>query len=101
VSGGAWGDGNALSRQTAAGHWLSKLNRIKMFEAYNTESSEGDEVLVFVEDRRIFSILLGVGRNQRNEGDIQPGYGMHFWQVQSDVRAIKERLVFRQPSNVG
>jgi hypothetical protein len=39
-----------------------------MFEAYNTESSEGDEVLVFVEDRRICSILLGVGRNQRNEG---------------------------------
>jgi len=24
--------------------------------------------------------------------DIQPGYGMHFRQVQSDVRAIKERL---------
>ena len=24
--------------------------------------------------------------------DVQPGYGMHFRQVQSDVRAIKERL---------
>jgi len=24
--------------------------------------------------------------------DIQPGYGMHFRQIQSDVRAIKERL---------
>jgi hypothetical protein len=24
--------------------------------------------------------------------DIQPGYGMHFRQVQADVRAIKERL---------
>jgi hypothetical protein len=24
--------------------------------------------------------------------DIKPGYGMHFRQVQSDVRAIKERL---------
>jgi hypothetical protein len=24
--------------------------------------------------------------------DIQPGYGMHFRQVQADIRAIKERL---------
>jgi hypothetical protein len=24
--------------------------------------------------------------------DIQPGYGMHFRQMQTDIRAIKERL---------
>ncbi|MCK9564682.1 MAG: acylphosphatase [Methanothrix sp.] len=152
---------------------MAMNNRIKMFEAYNTESSEGDEVLVFVDGNdeavkafcaqvetkhparsevsnivfddfegdimkigeysqfcsivqlnKAIPILLdmrddlkemtgdlkelkGDLKAERKNSDaipqvleeikgmredIQPGYGMHFRQVQSDVRAIKERL---------
>ena len=159
---------------------MAMSNRIKMFEAYNTERSECEEVLVFVEgndevvkafraqvetrrpDRsnvsnivfddfegdimkigeysqfcsivqlnKAIPLLLDIrddlkamtgdmkemkGDMKEMKGDmkavrkntdavpqvleeikgmredIQPGYGMHFRQVQSDVRAIKERL---------
>jgi acylphosphatase len=166
---------------------MAMSNRIKMFEAYNTESSECEEVLVFVEgndeavkafraqvetrrpDRsnvsnivfddfegdimkigeyaqfcsivqlnKAIPLLLDMRDNLKEmtgdlkelkgdmkavrkntdiipqigedikavkanmsevteeikgmREDIQPGYGMHFRQVQSDVRAIKERL---------
>jgi len=159
---------------------MAMANRIKMFEAFNTESSEGDEVLIFVDgndeavkafraqvetrrpDRsnvsnivfddfegdimkigeysqfcsivqlnKAIPLLLDIRddlkemtgdlkelKNDTKElkgdmkavrkntnavpqvleeikgmrEDIQPGYGMHFRQVQSDVRAIKERL---------
>jgi acylphosphatase len=45
-------------------------------------------------------VLLEIRDNTKNtleeikglREDIQPGYGMHFRQVQSDVRTIKERL---------
>lgn len=145
---------------------LAMSLRIKMFEAHNTESSEGDEVLVLAEGDdeavKAFRALVETKRPDRSdvskiifedfEGeimkigdysqfcsivqlnkaiplllnmsddlremacdmksvrkntdaiplaleeikgmreDIQPGYGMHFRQIQSDVRAIKERL---------
>jgi len=127
-------------------------NRIRMFEAHNTKSSEGEEVLLFadgdeaaikafcnqikterpahaevsnivfddfdgevmkigeyaqfcatVQLNKAIPVLLEIRDNtavtpqilEEIKGmreDIQPGYGMHFRQVQSDVRAIKERL---------
>ncbi len=152
---------------------LAMSERIKMFEAHNTESSEGDVVLVFAdgddEAVKAFRALVEIKRPDRSEvskiifedfegeimkigdysqfcsivqlnkaiplllnmsddlremacdmkavrsdmkavrkntdaipqvleevkgmrEDIQPGYGMHFRQMQSDVKAIKERL---------
>jgi acylphosphatase len=149
---------------------MAMTNRIRMFEAHNIESNEGDEVLVFLdgdeETVKAFRTLAETKRPARAEvsnivfddfegevmkigeyaqfcstvqlnkaipvlldmrddmkemkgdmkemkgdmkamrkttdatleeikgmrEDIQPGYGMHFRQVQSDVRAIKERL---------
>ena len=135
---------------------MAMSNRIKMFEAYNTERSECEEVLVFVEGNdevvKAFRAQVETRRPDRSnvsnivfddfEGDImkigeysqfcsivqlnkaipvlldmrddmkamrkttdatldeikgmrediQPGYGMTLRQVQSDVRAIKERL---------
>jgi acylphosphatase len=149
---------------------MAMTNRIRMFEAHNIESNEGDEVLVFLdgdeETIKAFRTLAETKRPARAEvsnivfddfegevmkigeyaqfcstvqlnkaipvlldmrddmkemrgdmkemkgdmkamrkttdatldeikgmrEDIQPGYAMHFRQVQSDVRAIKERL---------
>jgi acylphosphatase len=142
---------------------MAMSNRIRMFEAHNTESNEGDEVLVFVdgdeEAIKGFRALVKTKRPDRSEisnivfddfegevmkigeyaqfcstvqlnkaipvlldmrddmkemkgdmkavrktteatleeikglrDDIQPGYAMNFRQMQSDVRAIKERL---------
>jgi acylphosphatase len=145
---------------------MAMSNRIRMFEAHNTESDEGQEVLVFAdgEDKAIeaFRSQVKIKRPVRSEvsniafgdfdgeimrigeyaqfcstvqlnkaipvlldmrddlkemkddikavrkntdtipqvleevkglrEDIQPGYGMTLRQVQSDVRAIKERL---------
>jgi acylphosphatase len=155
---------------------MAMTNRIRMFEAHNIESNEGDEVLVFLdgdeETVKAFRTLAETKRPARAEvsnividdfegevmkigeyaqfcstvqlnkaipvlldmrddlravrkntdiipqisedikavrkntdtipqvleeikgmrEDIQPGYGMHFRQVQSDVQAIKERL---------
>ncbi len=155
---------------------MAMTNRIRMFEAHNIDSNEGEEVLVFLdgdeETVKAFRTLAETKRPARSEvssivfdgyegdvmkigeyaqfcsmvqlnkaipvlldmrddlravrkntdiipqisgdikavrkntgtvpqvleeikgmrEDIQPGYGMHFRQVQSDVRAIKERL---------
>ena len=138
---------------------IAMSNRIRMFEAHNTKSSEGEEVVVFAdgEDAAIkaFCSQVGAERPARSEvsnivfdeydgdvmrigeyaqfcatvqlnkaipvlldlrdsaqeigkntaatpqileeikglrEDIQPGYGMTFRQMQTDVRAIKERL---------
>jgi acylphosphatase len=135
---------------------MAMTNRIRMFEAHNIESNEGDEVLVFLEGDeetvKAFRTLAETKRPARSEvssiafddydgdvmkigefaqfcsivqlnkaipvlldmrddmkamrnttettleeikgmrEDIQPGYGMTLRQVQSDVRAIKERL---------
>jgi hypothetical protein len=142
---------------------MAMSNRIRMFEAHNTESNEGDEVLVFVdgdeEAIKAFRALVKTKHPDRSEisnivfddfegeimkigeyaqfcstvqlnkaipvlldmrddmreikgdmkavrkttestleeikglrDDIQPGYAMNFRQMQSDVRAIKERL---------
>jgi acylphosphatase len=135
---------------------MAMTNRIRMFEAHNIESNEGDEVLVFLdgdeETVKAFRTLAETKRPARSEvssivfddfegevmkigeyaqfcstvqlnkaipvlldmrddmkamrkttdatleeikgmrEDIQPGYGMTLRQVQSDVRAIKERL---------
>ena len=149
---------------------IAMSNRIRMFEAHNTKSSEGEEVLLFadgdeaaikafcnqikterpahaevsnivfddfegevmkigeyaqfcatVQLNKAIPVLLDMrddmkemsGDMKEMKGDlkavrktgdetlseikgmredIQPGYGMHFRQVQSDVRAIKERL---------
>ena len=142
---------------------MAMSNRIRMFEAHNIESNEGDEVLVFLdgdeETVKAFRTLAETKRPARSEvlsiafedyegdvmkigefaqfcsivqlnkaipvlldmrddmkemtgnmkavrktteatleeikgmrEDIQPGYGMTLRQVQSDVRAIKERL---------
>jgi acylphosphatase len=145
---------------------MAMTNRIRMFEAHNIESNEGDEVLVFLEGDeetvKAFRTLVETKRPARSEvssiafddydgydgdvmkigefaqfcsivqlnkaipvlldmrddmkemkgdmkamrkttdatleeikgmrEDIQPGYGMTLRQVQSDVRAIKERL---------
>ena len=131
---------------------IAMSNRIRMFEAHNTKSSEGEEVLLFadgdeaaikafcnqikterpahaevsnivfddfggdvmkigeyaqfcatVQLNKAIPVLLEIRDNtavtpqileeiKAMREDIQPGYGMHFRQVQSDVRAIKERL---------
>jgi len=142
---------------------MAMTNRIRMFEAHNIESNEGDEVLAFLdgdeETVKAFRTLAETKRPARSEvssiafddydgdvmkigefaqfcsivqlnkaipvlldmrddmkemtgdmkavrktteatleeikglrEDIQPGYGMTLRQVQSDVRAIKERL---------
>jgi hypothetical protein len=135
---------------------MAMTNRIRMFEAHNIESNEGNEVLVFAEGDeeaiKAFRVLAETKRPARSEvssiafedydgdvmkigefaqfcsivqlnkaipvlldmrddmkamrkttdatldeikgmrEDIQPGYGMTLRQVQSDVRAIKERL---------
>ena len=131
---------------------MAMTNRIRMFEAHNIESNEGDEVLVFLDGNeetvKAFRTLAETKRPARSEvssivfedydgdvmkigefaqfcsivqlnkaipvlleirdntavtpqileeikgmrEDIQPGYGMTLRQVQSDVRAIKERL---------
>jgi acylphosphatase len=135
---------------------MAMTNRIRMFEAHNIESNEGDEVLVFLdgdeETVKAFRTLAETKRPARSEvssiafddydgdvmkigefaqfcsivqlnkaipvlldmrddmkamlkttdatldeikgmrEDIQPGYGMTLRQVQSDIRAIKERL---------
>jgi acylphosphatase len=135
---------------------MAMTNRIRMFEAHNIESNEGNEVLVFAEGDeeaiKAFRVLAETKRPALSEvssivfddyegdvmkigefaqfcsivqlnkaipvlldmrddmkamrkttdatldeikgmrEDIQPGYGMTLRQVQSDVRAIKERL---------
>jgi acylphosphatase len=135
---------------------MAMTNRIRMFEAHNIESNEGDEVLVFLDGNeetvKAFRTLAETKRPARSEvssiafddydgdvmkigefaqfcsivqlnkaipvlldmrddmkamrkttdatldeikgmrEDIQPGYGMTLRQVQSDIRAIKERL---------
>lgn len=131
---------------------MAMSNGIKMFEAHNIESSEGKEVIVFVDGdkaaikafqelvetkrpvradvssilfndyngevmkvgeyaqfcatvqlNKAIPVLMGIGDNTQAipiileeikglREDIQPGYGMNFRQMQSDIRAIKERL---------
>jgi acylphosphatase len=135
---------------------MAMTNRIRMFEAHNIESNEGDEVLVFLDGNeetvKAFRTLAETKRPARSEvssiafddydgdvmkigefaqfcsivqlnkaipvlldmrddmkamrkttdatldeikgmrEDIQPGYEMTLRQVQSDIRAIKERL---------
>jgi hydrogenase maturation factor HypF (carbamoyltransferase family) len=131
---------------------MAMTNRIRMFEAHNIESNEGDEVLVFLdsdeETVKAFRTLVETKRPARSEvssiafedcegdvmkigefaqfcsivqlnkaipvlleirdntavtpqileeikamrEDIQPGYGMTLRQVQTDIKAIKERL---------
>ncbi|MCX6673427.1 MAG: acylphosphatase [Methanothrix sp.] len=50
---------------------IGMSNRIKMFEAYNTESSEGDEVLVYVDGNdeavKAFRVLVETKRPDRSE----------------------------------
>jgi acylphosphatase len=131
---------------------MAMSNGIKMFEAHNIESSEGKEVIVFVDGdkaaikafqelveikrpvradvssilfddyngevmkvgdyaqfcatvqlNKAIPVLMGIRDNTQTipltleeikglREDIQPGYGMNFRQMQSDIRAIKERL---------
>jgi acylphosphatase len=132
---------------------MAMANRIRMFEAHNIESGEGEEVLVFadgdeeginvfraqaetkrpahsevsnivfdddfegevmkigeyaqfcatVQLNKAIPVLLEIRDNTKAtpqileeikgmREDIQPGYASHFRQMQSDIRAIKDRL---------
>ncbi len=131
---------------------MAMSNGIRMFEAHNIESGEGEEVIVFVDGdeeaikafqklvetkrpassevssilfddyngevmkigeyaqfcatvqlNKAIPVLMDIRDNtkptpqileeiKKLREDIQPGYAMNFRQMQSDIRAIKERL---------
>lgn len=83
----------------------SKVSSIA-FEDYEGDvmkASEYAQVCTALQMNKAIPLLLKIQNNtsvtpqileeiKGMRDDIQPGYGMHFRQVQSDVRAIKERL---------
>jgi acylphosphatase len=73
------------------------------FEDYEGDvmrAGEYAQVCTALQLNKAIPVLLEIRDNTKNtleeikglREDIQPGYGMHFRQIQSDVRAIKERL---------
>ena len=73
------------------------------FEGYEGDvmkAGEYAQVCTALQLNKAIPVLLEIRDNTKStleeikglREDIQPGYGMHFRRVQSDVRAIKERL---------
>ena len=73
------------------------------FEDYEGDvmkAGEYAQVCTALQLNKAIPVLLEIRDNTKStleeikglREDIQPGYGMHFRQIQSDVRAIKERL---------
>jgi len=59
---------------------------------YAIQLNKAIPVLLDIRDNTKKSLDVVKEESKGMREDIQPGYGMHFRQVQSDVRAIKERV---------